>query len=159
MSGSSLCYKYLIFKYYAIICTNCKRSVARRVRVLLTPETVDDACIYIKIIKHVRICYYIFYLSMLLVEKEQYNSCCFCCNKKKKLQCSGLTTKHSNSFVIVFIVWRQFFFGFVLFCFCETSFDVFTIFSELSRLKRNVLFMEIYIPMKSSILCVTKYAI
>ena len=36
--------------------TSCKRSVARRVRVLLTPETIDDACIYIKIIKDVKIC-------------------------------------------------------------------------------------------------------
>ena len=37
----------------------------------------------------------------------------FCCKKKQKLQCSGLTSKQSNSFNIVFIVWRQFF----LFCF------------------------------------------
>ena len=32
-----------------------------------------------------------------------------CCKGKHELQCSGLTSKHSNSFVIVFIVWRQFF--------------------------------------------------
>ena len=44
---------------------------------------------------------------MILVEKAQYNSCNFCCKKKQKLQCSGLTSKYSNSFVIVFIVWRQ----------------------------------------------------
>ena len=78
---------------------------------------------------------------MILVEKAQYNSCCFCCCKKKqKLQCSGFTSQHLNSFLIVFIVIVNFF---VLFC--ETNFDVFTIFSELSGLKRNVLFMEIYI--------------
>ena len=47
----------------------------------------------------------------------------------------------------------------VLFCFCVTNFDVFTIFSELSGLKRNVPYMEIYIPMKRSILSLTKYAI
>ena len=41
---------------------------------------------------------------MILVEKAQYNSCCFCCKKKQKLQYSGLTSKHSNSFAIVFIV-------------------------------------------------------
>ena len=46
-----------------------------------------------------------------------------------------------------------------LFCFCETNFDVFTVFSELSGLKRNILFLEIYIPIKSSILSLTKYAI
>ena len=34
---------------------------------------------------------------------------------KQKLQCSGLTSKYSNSFIIVFIVWRQLFFCFVLF--------------------------------------------
>ena len=39
----------------------------------------------------------------------------FSCKKKLKLQCSGLMSKHSNLFVIVFIVWRQFFFCFVLF--------------------------------------------
>ena len=27
-----------------------------------------------------------------------------CCKKKQTLQCNGLTSKHSNSFVIVFIV-------------------------------------------------------
>ena len=48
---------------------------------------------------------------------------------------------------------------FVLFCFCETRFDVFNIFSELSGLKGNILFMEIYIPMESSIISLTKYAI
>ena len=54
------------------------------------------------------------------------------CKKNQKLQCNGLTSKHLNSFVIVFIVWHQFF----LFYFCETNFDVFTIFSKLSGLKR-----------------------
>ena len=47
--------------------TSYKRSVARRVIVLLTSETVVDACIYTKIIKHVKICYYIL-LSMGFVE-------------------------------------------------------------------------------------------
>ena len=40
-----------------------------------------------------------------------------------------------------------------------TNFDVFTVFSELSGLKRNILFMKIYIPIKSSILSLTKYSI
>ena len=31
-----------------------------------------------------------------------------CCKKKQELQCNGLTSKNSNSFLIVFIVWRQF---------------------------------------------------
>ena len=92
---------------------------------------------------------------MILVEKAQYNSCCFCCKKKQKLQCSGLTSKYSNSFM--YLLFDVNFF--VLFCFCETNFDVFTIFSELSGLKRNVHFMEIYIPIKSSIFSLTKYAI
>ena len=79
-----------------------------------------------------------------------------CCKKKQKLQCNGLTSKHSISFVIVFIVWRQFFL-FVLFL--QDKFDVFTIFSKLSNLKKNVLFMEIYIPMESWTLSLTKYLI
>ena len=45
------------------------------------------------------------------------------------------------------------------FCFWETNFNVFTIFSELSGLKRKVIFIEIYKPMESSILSLTKYAI
>ena len=38
--------------------------------------------------------------------------------------------------------------AFEFFCFSKTNFDVFTIFSELSGLKGNVLFMEIYTSMK-----------
>ena len=80
-------YKRNFFSFIHLWCyiyTSCKRSVARRVRVLLTPEkVVTMPCIQLfKIIKHVKICYYIF-LSMILVEKAQYNSCCFCCKKKK----------------------------------------------------------------------------
>ena len=58
--------------------------------------------------------------------------------RKQKLQCNGLMSKHSNSFLIVFIVCHQFFF------FCKTNFDVFTIFSKLLDLKKYVLFIEIY---------------
>ena len=49
--------------------------------------------------------------------------------------------------------------------FYETNFFwiyIFTIFSKLfnfSNLKKNVLFMEIYIPIESSILSLTKYSI
>ena len=76
--------------------------------------------------------------SLLFEKPAHHNSCCFFfCKKKQKLQCSGLTSKHSNSFVIIFIVWRQFFCFCFCFCFCETNFDVFTIFSELSGLKRK----------------------
>ena len=68
--------------------------------------------------------------------KQRSNSCC--CKKKQTLQCNGLKSKHSNSFFIVFIVWCQFFlFCFVLWdkCWC------FYHFSELSNLKKNVLFI------------------
>ena len=100
----------------------------------------------------------IIYFKHVISRKEQYNSCYFCCKKKQKLQCSCLV-KTFEFVCYCFYCLTSVFFGFVLFCFCETSFDVFTIFSELSRLKWNVLFMEIYIPMKSSIISLTKYAI
>ena len=121
---------------------------------------------------------------MILVEKAQYNSCCFCCKKKKitmqwshvktfefervqlLLFCFAKRTKNYNAMVsrqnirirlLLSLLFDVNFF--VLFCFCETNFDVFTIFSELSGLKRNVLFMEIYTSIKSSIFSLTKYAI
>ena len=70
---------------------------------------------------------------MILVEKAQYNSCCFCCKKKKNY--NAVISRQNIRIRLLF---------FVLFCFCETNFDVFTIFSKLSGLKRNVLFMEMY---------------
>ena len=76
----------------------------------------------------------------------------------RTIQCNGLTSNYSNSFSNLFLLFDVIFF--VLFL--RDKFDVFTIFSELSGLKRSrVLFMEIYIymPMKSSILSLTKYAI
>ena len=76
----------------------------------------------------------------------------------EKLQCSGLTSKHSNSFVIVFIVWRHFFlFCFVLFL--RDKFWCFYHFLWAFWVKENVVCMEIYKPMKNSILFLTKYAI
>ena len=64
-----------------------------------------DACIYIKVIKHVKICYYI-YFKHDISRKSAVQLLLFFVVKRRKLQCSGLTSKHSNSFVIVFIVWR-----------------------------------------------------
>ena len=94
---------------------------------------------------------------MILVEKAQYNSCCFFVVKRSK--------NYKWSYVKTF--------KFVCYCFyCLTSnFFLFSFvfarqilmilpFFELSGLKGNVLFMEIYIPaMKSSILSLTKCAI
>ena len=78
----------------------------------------------------------------------------FCCKKKQKFQCSGLTSKHSNSFVIVFFVWRQFF------LFLRDKFWCFYHFLWSFWHKKYVLFMEIYImEMESSILPLTKHAI
>ena len=94
---------------------------------------------------------YIFKHDISRKSAVQLNSCCFFVVKRSKLQCSG---NHQN-IQICFLLFLLF--G-VKFC-CETSFDVFIIFSELSGLKGNVLFMEIYIPMKSLILSITKYAI
>ena len=73
-----------LFCYMIIKNTSCKRSVACRVSVAYAWNSSYDACIYFKVIKHVKICYYIF-LSMILVEKAQYNSCCFLFAKRKKI--------------------------------------------------------------------------
>ena len=64
----------------------------------------------------------------------------FVCKKKQKLQCSGLTSKHSNFVCYCFLLFDVN----LCFVFARQILDVFTIFSELSGLKRNVLFMEIY---------------
>ena len=73
-----------------------------------------------------KICYYIF-LSMILVEKAQYNSCCFfcCCKKKQKLQCSGLT----------FLL-----FDVILFCFLRNKFWCFYHFLWAFWLKKKCTF-------------------
>ena len=77
------------------------------------------------------------------------------------LQKEAITTtqwshiKTLNSFFIVFIVNINFF---VLFCFCETNFNVFTIFSRLSNFKKKMYFSwKIYIPIESWNLSLTKY--
>ena len=89
--------------------------------------------------KHVKICYYIF-LSMILEEKAQYNSCCFVVVKRSINYNAGVSPQNIRIRLLLFLLFD------INFCFCKTNFDVFTIFSELSGLKRNVLFMEIYIP-------------
>ena len=78
-----------------------------------------------------------------VVEKAHYSSCCFLFVERRKIT---MQWSHVKTF------------EFVCYCF-EINFDVFTIFSELSGLKGNVLFMKTYIPMKGSILSLTKYAI
>ena len=93
---------------------------------------------------------------MILVEKAQYNSGCFLFVKRIKITMQS----HVKTFQFVcycfYCLTSIYFLFFVLFCFCKTNFDVFTIFSELSGLEGNVLFMEIYIPMISAILSLTK---
>ena len=80
----------------------------------------------------------------------------FVCEKKKNYNAVHVKT---FEFVCYCFYCLTSIFCFFLFCFCKTNFYVFTIFSELSGLKGNVLFMEIYTSMKSSILFLTKYAI
>ena len=101
--------------------------------------------------KHVKICYYIF-LSVILVEKAQYNSCCFFVKKKAKIT---MQWSHVKTFEFVCYCFYCLTSIFVLFCFCETN----VIFSERFGLEGNLLFMVIYIPMKSSILSLEKNAI
>ena len=91
---------------------------------------------------------------MILVEKAQYNSCCFLFVKRRKITMQWFHVK-----TFEFVCYCFYCLTSILFCFCETNFDVFIIFSKLSGLKGNVVFMEIYIPLKSAILSLTKYAI
>ena len=117
--------------------------IFRRVTVLLTPQTLVIMFVILskESFKKKAVCYSIKQpIKLLLLQKEE------------TLQCNGLKSKHSNSFLLFDV-------NFVLFCFCTTNFDVFTIFSELSGLKGNVYFMKIHIPMKSSILSLPKYVI
>ena len=64
-----------------------------------------------------------------------------CCKKKKNYN-AVVSRQNIRMRLLLFLLFDVNFF--VLFCFCKTNFDVFTIFSELSGLERNVLFMEIY---------------
>ena len=94
---------------------------------------------------------------ILLVEKAQYNSCCFFVVKRSKNYNAVVSRQNIRIRLLLLLLFGVIFF-FVLFCFSRQIL-MFYIFSELSGLKGNVLFMEIYIPMKSAILSLTKYAI
>ena len=86
------------------------------------------------------------YYKKILVEKAQYNSCCFIVVKRSKYYNAVVSRQNIRIHLLLFLLF-------------DVDFDVFTIFSELSGLKGNVFFMEIYILMKSAILSLTKYAI
>ena len=82
---------------------------------------------------------------MILVEKAQYNSCCFCCKRSKNY--NAVVSRQSIQIrLLLFLLFDVNFF--VLFCFCETNFDFFTIFSEL---KRNVYTNEKLNPFSNKI--------
>ena len=87
-------------------------------------------------------------LAASISRKAQYNSCCFLFVKRRRITIQWFHVKTFEFACYCFNCLTLIFF--VLFCFCKTNFDVLTIFSELSGLKGNVLFMEIYTPMKSS---------
>ena len=97
-------------------------------------------------------------INIFLIFPERSTSC-FLFEKRKKItrQWSHVKTFEFVCFYCLTSIY--FYFFYFLFCFCKTNFDVFIIFSELSVLKGNVLFMEIYTPIKSSILSLTKFAI
>ena len=79
---------------------------------------------------------------MILVEKAKYKSCWFLFVKRSKNYNAVVSRQNIRIlFVIVFYCLTSIF----CFVFARQILDVFTIFSELSGLKRNVLFMEIYI--------------
>ena len=80
----------------------------------------------------------------------------FICEKKKNYN-AVVSRQNIRMRLLLFLLFDVNFFCFVLFL--QDKFDVFTIFSELSGLKGNVLFMEIYTSMKSSILSLTENAI
>ena len=65
---------------------------------------------------------------MILVEKAQYNSCFVVKRRKITMQWSHVKT-------FKFVCYCFYCLTSIFFCFCETNFDVFTIFFELSGLK------------------------
>ena len=83
------------------------------------------------------------FLSIILVEKAQYNSCCFFLVKRSKNYNAVVSCQNIRICLLLFLLFDVNFF-FVLFYFCETKFDVFTIFSELSGLKSNSSWKYIY---------------
>ena len=83
-----------------------------------------------------KICYYIF-LSMILVEKAQYNSCCFSVVKRRKIT---MQWSHVKTFEFVCYCFYCLTSIFLLFCFCEINFDVFTIFLSFLILKKKCAF-------------------
>ena len=96
---------------------------------------------------------------MIFVEKAQYNSCCFFVVKRSKNYNAVVSRQNIQTRLLLFLLFDVNFFLFCFVLFLRDKFDVFTIFCELSGLEGNVVFMEIYTPMKSSILSLTKYAI
>ena len=92
-----------------------------------------DACIYIKIIKHVKICYYI-YCKHDISRKSAVQLLLFFVVKRRKITMQWFHVKTFKFVCYCFYCLTSIFF-FFLFCFCETNFDVFTIFSELSGLE------------------------
>ena len=119
---------YLWWSYPGVyMYTSCKCSVARRVIVLLTPRILVIMFVILskESFKKKTVCYSI---------KQRSNSCC--CKKKQTLQCNGLTSKHSNSFFVVFYCLTSIFF--VLFLW--DNFWFFYHFSELSNFKKKTTF-------------------
>ena len=134
-----LLFSFLILNKY--IHTICNRSIARRVRVSLTPETVVTMHLYQinKASENLLLC---LFNHDYQYKKRSTTLLIFCCKKKKNYN-AVVSRQHFRFRLLLFLLFDVNFF--CLFCFCETNFDVFTIFSELSGLKGNMLFMEIYI--------------
>ena len=141
--------------YVLLYYTSCKRSVARRVRVSLTPETVVTIHVLYQNYKACEnLLLYIFFVKRRKLQcsgltskhsnSSAYNSCCFLFVKRRKITMQWFHVKTFEFVCYCFYCLTSIFF--VFFCFCKTNFDVFTIFSELSGLKGNVIFMDVCIP-------------
>ena len=106
---------YSIYLYYD---TSCKRSVARRVTVLLPPQTLVIKFVILskESFKKKAVCYSIKHRSKLLLLQKEANT----------------TMKWSHVKTFVFYCFYCLTSIFVLFCFCEINFDVYD-FSKLSN--------------------------
>ena len=106
---------WLFYVIYTL--PSCKRSVARRVTVLLTPRTLVIMFVILskESFKKKAVCYSIKQRSKLLLLQKEANT--------------TMQWSHVKTFEFVFYCFyclTSIFF--VLFCFCEINFDVFTIF-------------------------------
>ena len=101
-----------------------------------------------------KICYHIYFKHDISRKSALQLLLFFYCKKKQNYN-AMVSRQNIRTRLLLFLLFDVNFF--VLFS--RENFDVSTIFSKLPELKKNALFMKIYIPMERSNFSVTKYTI